>query len=175
MIHQVVAEVRECSSRPSWPSAASPSPLTDEAVEWLAEKGYDERMGARPLGRVIQEHIKKPLADEGPVRVSCAKGGTVRILVETKENRRDRAQSSRRWPNELPVRPKKEETRQAGCPQAPQEDGGEEAGRRGPGRSRRAAAATRRSGRIVPQLPRKGLIAKLPGNCMPGNVFSSVA
>ncbi len=37
--------------------------LTDEAVDWLAVKGYDERMGARPLARVIQEHIKRPLAD----------------------------------------------------------------------------------------------------------------
>ena len=38
--------------------------LSPEAIAWLADKGYDERMGARPLGRVIQEHIKKPLADE---------------------------------------------------------------------------------------------------------------
>jgi ATP-dependent Clp protease ATP-binding subunit ClpA len=38
--------------------------LTDKAREWLAIEGYDEHMGARPLGRVIQEHIKKPLADE---------------------------------------------------------------------------------------------------------------
>ena len=34
------------------------------AAEWLADKGYDDKMGARPLGRVIQEHIKKPLAEE---------------------------------------------------------------------------------------------------------------
>ncbi|MEM0945142.1 MAG: ATP-dependent Clp protease ATP-binding subunit ClpA, partial [Pseudomonadota bacterium] len=38
--------------------------LTKPAAEWLADKGYDARMGARPLGRVIQEHIKKPLAEE---------------------------------------------------------------------------------------------------------------
>jgi ATP-dependent Clp protease ATP-binding subunit ClpA len=38
--------------------------LTDKAREWLADEGYDEHMGARPLGRVIQENIKKPLADE---------------------------------------------------------------------------------------------------------------
>ncbi|TIU77272.1 MAG: ATP-dependent Clp protease ATP-binding subunit ClpA, partial [Mesorhizobium sp.] len=38
--------------------------LSPDAIAWLADKGYDERMGARPLGRVIQEHIKKPLADE---------------------------------------------------------------------------------------------------------------
>ena len=38
--------------------------ITEAAAEWLADKGYDEKMGARPLGRVIQEHIKKPLAEE---------------------------------------------------------------------------------------------------------------
>ena len=38
--------------------------LTDEAAKWLIENGYDELMGARPMARVIQEHIKKPLADE---------------------------------------------------------------------------------------------------------------
>jgi ATP-dependent Clp protease ATP-binding subunit ClpA len=38
--------------------------LTPEAAEWLAIRGYDEKMGARPLGRVIQEHVKKPLADQ---------------------------------------------------------------------------------------------------------------
>ncbi|MCF6343421.1 MAG: ATP-dependent Clp protease ATP-binding subunit ClpA [Devosiaceae bacterium] len=38
--------------------------LTKEAATWLAKKGYDETMGARPLGRVIQEYVKKPLADE---------------------------------------------------------------------------------------------------------------
>src|SRR5690606_3707571 len=38
--------------------------LTDEARTWLADRGYDKLYGARPLGRVIQEHNKKPLADE---------------------------------------------------------------------------------------------------------------
>lgn len=38
--------------------------LTDAARDWIAVKGYDQQMGARPLGRVIQEYIKKPLADE---------------------------------------------------------------------------------------------------------------
>jgi ATP-dependent Clp protease ATP-binding subunit ClpA len=37
--------------------------LSQAAREWLAKKGYDKRMGARPLGRVIQQEIKKPLAD----------------------------------------------------------------------------------------------------------------
>jgi ATP-dependent Clp protease ATP-binding subunit ClpA len=37
---------------------------TEEATDWLAKNGFDELYGARPLARVIQEHIKKPLADE---------------------------------------------------------------------------------------------------------------
>ncbi|HWW12738.1 MAG TPA: ATP-dependent Clp protease ATP-binding subunit ClpA [Brevundimonas sp.] len=38
--------------------------LTDEAADWLAKNGFDELYGARPLARTIQEHIKKPLADD---------------------------------------------------------------------------------------------------------------
>ncbi|MES0872203.1 ATP-dependent Clp protease ATP-binding subunit ClpA [Pseudovibrio denitrificans] len=54
--------------------------LTPEAVAWLSEKGYDRLMGARPLGRVIQEHIKKPLADE-VLFGKLQKGGTVKVSV----------------------------------------------------------------------------------------------
>lgn len=38
--------------------------VTSAARNWLAEKGYDKAMGARPMGRVIQEQMKKPLANE---------------------------------------------------------------------------------------------------------------
>jgi ATP-dependent Clp protease ATP-binding subunit ClpA len=38
--------------------------LSEAATRWIAETGYDEKFGARPLARVIQDHIKKPLADE---------------------------------------------------------------------------------------------------------------
>jgi ATP-dependent Clp protease ATP-binding subunit ClpA len=55
--------------------------LTKPAAEWLAEKGYDDKMGARPLGRVIQEHIKKPLAEE-LLFGKLAKGGVVRVSIE---------------------------------------------------------------------------------------------
>jgi ATP-dependent Clp protease ATP-binding subunit ClpA len=52
--------------------------LSDEARAWLARKGYDHNFGARPLSRVIQEYIKKPLAEE-LLFGRLAKGGTVRI------------------------------------------------------------------------------------------------
>jgi ATP-dependent Clp protease ATP-binding subunit ClpA len=55
--------------------------VSDEARTWLAEKGYDELYGARPLARVIQENIKKPLADE-LLFGRLAKGGTVRVKLE---------------------------------------------------------------------------------------------
>jgi ATP-dependent Clp protease ATP-binding subunit ClpA len=54
--------------------------LTEDAARWLAETGYDEKFGARPLARVIQEHIKKPLADE-LLFGKLEHGGTVRVLV----------------------------------------------------------------------------------------------
>ncbi|MGI9351487.1 MAG: ATP-dependent Clp protease ATP-binding subunit ClpA [Rhizobiaceae bacterium] len=56
--------------------------LSEEAVSWLAKKGFDDKMGARPLGRVIQEYIKKPLADEvlfGKLKL----GGTVKVTLVT--------------------------------------------------------------------------------------------
>src|SRR6516225_9173556 len=54
--------------------------LSEDAAKWLAEKGYDEKFGARPLARVIQEHIKKPLADE-LLLGRLEHGGVVRVLV----------------------------------------------------------------------------------------------
>jgi len=55
--------------------------LTAPAAEWLGERGYDEKMGARPLGRVIQEQIKKPLAEE-LLFGKLAKGGFVKVGVK---------------------------------------------------------------------------------------------
>jgi len=55
--------------------------LTPEAADWLAEKGYDDQMGARPLGRLIQENIKKPLAEE-LLFGRLMKGGVVRVKIE---------------------------------------------------------------------------------------------
>jgi len=55
--------------------------LTDAAREWLAGKGFDRQFGARPLARVIQEHIKKPLAEE-LLFGKLSKGGVVRVDIE---------------------------------------------------------------------------------------------
>ena len=60
--------------------------LTDEATKWLIANGYDELMGARPMARVIQEHIKKPLADEVLFGTLEESGGHVRVVVVTDEN-----------------------------------------------------------------------------------------
>ena len=55
--------------------------LTRKAAEWLADKGYDDKMGARPLARTIQEYIKKPLAEE-LLFGKLAKGGIVKVGVK---------------------------------------------------------------------------------------------
>jgi ATP-dependent Clp protease ATP-binding subunit ClpA len=54
--------------------------LSDDATKWLTAHGYDEQMGARPMARLIQETIKKPLADEvlfGKLKA----GGHVRVIL----------------------------------------------------------------------------------------------
>ncbi|MCW5723876.1 MAG: ATP-dependent Clp protease ATP-binding subunit ClpA [Maricaulaceae bacterium] len=61
--------------------------LTDAATQWLSTRGYDEKFGARPLARVIQEHVKKPLADEilfGQLK----SGGLVRVDVDAADPER---------------------------------------------------------------------------------------
>jgi ATP-dependent Clp protease ATP-binding subunit ClpA len=55
--------------------------LSSAAKEWLAERGYDRLYGARPLARVIQEYIKKPLAEE-LLFGKLAKGGSVKVTMK---------------------------------------------------------------------------------------------
>ena len=55
--------------------------LSSEAASWLADKGYDDKMGARPLARVIQEHLKKPLAEE-LLFGKLSKGGLVKVHLK---------------------------------------------------------------------------------------------
>jgi ATP-dependent Clp protease ATP-binding subunit ClpA len=59
--------------------------LDMSARTWLAETGYDPLFGARPLARVIQEHVKKPLADE-LLFGRLAKGGIVRVTKKPDED-----------------------------------------------------------------------------------------
>ena len=54
--------------------------LSEEAALWLAEKGYDDKMGARPLSRLIQEKIKGPLSEE-ILFGKLIKGGLVRVRL----------------------------------------------------------------------------------------------
>ncbi len=55
--------------------------LSSGAKEWLSERGYDRLYGARPLSRVIQEHIKKPLAEE-LLFGRLVKGGSVKVALK---------------------------------------------------------------------------------------------
>jgi ATP-dependent Clp protease ATP-binding subunit ClpA len=55
--------------------------VDDAACTWLAEKGYDDTMGARPMKRLIQEQLKKPLAEMILFGELAEEGGTVEISV----------------------------------------------------------------------------------------------
>ncbi len=58
--------------------------VEDSAREWLAVHGFDAKMGARPMARVIQEHIKKPLAEE-LLFGRLANGG--HLIIRAEDNR----------------------------------------------------------------------------------------
>ena len=56
--------------------------VDDEAREWLAREGYDEKMGARPMQRLIQDRVKRQLAEDLLFGELSKSGGTVRITVK---------------------------------------------------------------------------------------------
>ncbi|TKF01049.1 ATP-dependent Clp protease ATP-binding subunit ClpA [Vibrio kanaloae] len=58
--------------------------VSEDARHWLADKGYDKTMGARPMGRVIQDKLKKPLANE-LLFGSLVDGGTVKVSLKKDE------------------------------------------------------------------------------------------
>jgi ATP-dependent Clp protease ATP-binding subunit ClpA len=58
--------------------------ITKAARDWLAKRGFDPDMGARPLARTIQEHVKKPMAEE-LLFGSLQKGGVVKIDIDKKD------------------------------------------------------------------------------------------
>lgn len=143
--------------------------LAPDAIAWLAEKGYDEKMGARPLARVIQEHIKKPLADEilfGKLK----KGGVLRVTIGTRPDGTrglllDAVQET------APIKPKAEVTRPAMKSTKPKKAeekeavGAEPAPKAKPKKATAKAssepdakdtsAASPRKGKTVPKVPRK--------------------
>ncbi len=64
--------------------------VDDAARSWIAKKGYDPKMGARPMARIIQEYIKRPLAEDllfgklvggGHVRVTITEDGAGLLLL----------------------------------------------------------------------------------------------
>ena len=59
--------------------------LDDAARRWIAKTGYDPKMGARPMARVIQEHIKRPLAEE-LLFGKLVEGGLVRVSVKSDDS-----------------------------------------------------------------------------------------
>ncbi|MEM9278041.1 MAG: ATP-dependent Clp protease ATP-binding subunit ClpA [Pseudomonadota bacterium] len=84
--------------------------LSEDAVGWLAKKGFDDKMGARPLGRVIQEHIKKPLADE-VLFGKLKRGGTVKVTLVTDDDGKetlklDAIEDKPAKPKRAPAKPK---------------------------------------------------------------------
>ena len=58
--------------------------MTDQARQWLAKEGYDKTMGARPMARLIQDKLKKPLANE-ILFGALTEGGVVKIKVKAKK------------------------------------------------------------------------------------------
>ena len=90
--------------------------LTDQAVAWIAKKGFDEQMGARPLGRVIQEYIKKPLADE-VLFGKLKSGGTVKVTL-AKDKAGLESLNLEAIPDK-PVKPKKTRTSAKSKPKTP--------------------------------------------------------
>lgn len=83
--------------------------LTENATDWLAKRGYDQAFGARPLARVIQEHVKKPMADEllfGRLKA----GGIVKVDIDPEDEQKLRFEYLA-----LPARPNRGEEGDGGA------------------------------------------------------------
>jgi len=112
--------------------------MSEEATKWLIEHGYDQQMGARPMARLIQETIKKPLADEvlfGRLKA----GGHVRVVVVKDEDGTDKigfeyldgpvTPKPEKIPRPVSAKPKRRPPRRK--PSGPKGGGGDEPPRRG--------------------------------------------
>src|SRR5205814_2746057 len=109
--------------------------LSEPAKAWLIEHGYDEQMGARPMARVIQEHIKKPLADE--VLFGHLKGGGhVRVVLVKDEANAEAKHKIGFEFVEGPVTPKPEKLpgarKRSSAPRKPKPGGHNGGGSKGP-------------------------------------------
>ena len=141
------------------------------ARDWLAKKGYDPLFGARPLGRVIQEHIKKPLAEE-LLFGALAKGGIVRVSVDKEADKLVFAFRQRpRQPTEEPQEdePKEEPNWSSRLSEAGR---GRSAGRR--------EALARRSAAHAPAMPQRRALrsparSRSPAARSPGRGRASTA
>ncbi|MBP1856677.1 ATP-dependent Clp protease ATP-binding subunit ClpA [Rhizobium herbae] len=141
--------------------------LQPEAIAWLSDKGYDEKMGARPLARVIQEHIKKPLADEilfGKLK----KGGVVKVTVGTKPDGTKGLlldyvpETARIKPKAEVVAPVKKASKTA-KPKEMETVGAEPEGRAKPKKASKAAATEAPATATAAEPPRKGsTVPKVP-------------
>jgi ATP-dependent Clp protease ATP-binding subunit ClpA len=60
--------------------------VSSSAREWLAVNGYDEKMGARPMARLIQDKLKKPLAEEVLFGSLANGGGSVMVDLDPKKD-----------------------------------------------------------------------------------------
>jgi ATP-dependent Clp protease ATP-binding subunit ClpA len=131
--------------------------LTPEANTWLAERGYDDKFGARPLARVIQENIKKPLAEE--ILFGALKdGGIVRVLVEEKAG--EKMLGFEYLKADAPVRPRDPDDGdpdndgpKGGGPKRPTKFGGPKPRVRRPARRPRTGRQRSVGGSVVPKVP----------------------
>ena len=125
--------------------------LDKKAIGWLADKGYDERMGARPLARVIQEFIKKPLADEllfgklktgGTVKVSTGEkpDGKIGLLLDVVKAK--------------PVKPQKEQVEEEPAPKPVKKPAKADASTSAESSSESEAPEPKRKSASVPKVPR---------------------
>ena len=132
--------------------------LSKEAIAWLADKGYDERMGARPLARVIQEHVKKQLADE-VLFGKLKKGGTVKVTVAPDGDGKPGLKLEA-IPDKTPPKPRKEPAVKRKAPASKAKSGGTTAEKQVPSGSGSTAVEEKPDtkkprGGAVPKVPRK--------------------
>jgi ATP-dependent Clp protease ATP-binding subunit ClpA len=121
--------------------------LSEDAIAWLSDQGYDETMGARPLARVIQTHIKQPLAEE-VLFGKLKKGGIVKVGVTRESAKGPATGLDLDIEPDRPAKPKKavgEKKKRVSRPKA-----------RTTKKADKAAEATRRRGGSVPKVPVKG-------------------